>query len=91
MSVYVDNMRRRARVGRLDARWSHLFADTTEELVLFATALGMRPQWIQHPGTHREHFDLTDARRERAIRLGAQQITYPHGTADLLARKRASA
>jgi hypothetical protein len=89
MSVYVDDMRRPARVGRLAARWSHLFADTRDELDAFAAELGLRPAWIQHPGTHREHYDLTDARRAAALRRGAIPITYPHGTAELIARRHA--
>lgn len=43
MTVYVDDMRRPATVGRISARWSHLTADTREELLrtepsLFDTA-----------------------------------------------------
>lgn len=46
------------------------------------------PEWIQHAGSHREHFDVTDTVRRRAIALGAEEISYPRGTAELLARKR---
>lgn len=76
MTVYVDDMRRRARVGRLDARWSHLMADTRAELDTFADRLGLRRSWIQKAGTALEHYDVTDSVRVRAIRLGAVQITY---------------
>lgn len=88
MTVYVDDMRRPARVGRISGRWSHLFADTHDELVAFARRLGLRPEWIQHPGTHREHFDLVDARRIQALAFGAEPISYPRGTAELMERKR---
>ncbi len=88
MAVYVDDMRRRARVGRLDATWSHLLADTPEELDAVARRMGLRRSWLQHEGTPREHYDLTDPRRETALRLGALSITYPHGTAEVIARKR---
>jgi len=91
VTVYVDNMRRPARVGRLNARWSHLLADTPAELAEFAARMGLNPQWIQHAGTPREHYDLTDARRAEAIRLGAVEITYPHGIAEVIARKRQAA
>ena len=47
-----------------------------------------QPEWIQHEGTHREHFDVTDAKRQQAIGFGAVAIGYPHGTARLLAAKR---
>jgi hypothetical protein len=91
MSLYVDDMLRPATVGRVRSRWSHLFADTTEELVAFAESLGLRAEWIQHPGTHREHFDVTANKRDEAIRRGAEQITYPSGTAKVMDRKRLEA
>lgn len=89
MTVYVDDMRRPARVGRIDARCSHLMADTTDELVEFARSLGLRPEWIQHPGLPAEHFDVTDGKRERALRLGAVPVSYPHETGRRVAAKRA--
>lgn len=90
MTVYVDDMRRRAHVGRgRPGVWSHLFADTSAELKDFARQLSLRPDWIQHPGTHREHFDVTETVRGLAVRLGAMEISYPRGTADLLARRKA--
>ena len=90
MTIYVDDMLRPANIfGARPAKWSHLFADTSEELLATAKTLGLNPAWLQHPGTHREHFDVTATIREQVIRLGAEQISYPHGTAELLARKRA--
>lgn len=88
MSVYVDDMQRPARVGRINGRWSHLFADTHDELEEFARRLGLHPGWIQHPGTYREHYDLTEPRRRRALAYGARAISYPRGTAELLEQKR---
>ena len=88
MAVYVDDMLRPARVGRTQSRWSHMLADTHEELLSMATEMGLRPEWIQHAGTHREHFDLTEPKRLQAIGFGAVQITYPHGTARILSAKR---
>lgn len=41
--------------------------------------------------TPREHYDLTSQRRSEAIAMGAVQIRYPHGTAEVIARKRAAA
>jgi hypothetical protein len=67
-----------------------MFADTPQELRAFAQQLGLRPEWIQHAGTIREHFDVTDAVRAQAIAAGAVEIKYPHGTAALLDRKRAA-
>jgi hypothetical protein len=88
VSAYVDDMRQPATVGRIHDRWSHLFADTTEELVEFAAGLGLKPEWIQHAGTIREHFDVTSRKREAAIAAGAQPIRYPDETADLLAKRK---
>jgi hypothetical protein len=88
MSVYVDDMRRAARLAGRPAKWSHLMADTSRELADFAAELGLHTAWLQHAGTHREHYDVTEAVRVRAILLGAQPISYPRGTGELLARKR---
>lgn len=89
MTVYVDNMLRFATVGRLTSRWSHLLADTPAELEEMAVGLGLQPEWRQDGGTHREHYDLTEGARLRAIRAGAVPVNYPHGTARVLTRKRA--
>lgn len=88
--IYVDDMRRPARITGRPAKWSHLLADTSEELAAFAARLGLRPEWLQHPGTHREHYDVTETVRTEAIRLGAKPISYIRETGALLARKRAA-
>jgi hypothetical protein len=76
VTVYVDDMRRVATVRGLRRRWSHLIADTPEELREFGTRLGLSRSWIQKAGTRVEHFDVTDAVRKKAIILGAEQISY---------------
>lgn len=77
MCVYVDNMLLRAHVGRLNARWSHLMADSDEELMAFAIELGLKPEWIQHPEKpYGAHFDVTERMREKAISLGAQAVDW---------------
>ncbi|BDZ52707.1 hypothetical protein GCM10025867_49480 (plasmid) [Frondihabitans sucicola] len=88
MSVYVDDMLREATVGpaRIKSQWSHLIADSPEELLKFARKLGLNPMWIQHPGTWMEHFDLTLNKRARALQLGALPIAYPHETGVIQAR-----
>lgn len=88
MTVYVDNMRRHATVGRITGNWSHLMADTPQELRDFAVQLGLKPEWIQHAGTHREHFDVTDTLRNKALTAGARALTYPRGTGEYLNHKR---
>lgn len=81
MTVYVDDMRMHAKVGRIDARWSHLTADTDDELHAFAAKLGMKRSWFQPSSTRPEanHYDVTDKVRDRAIRLGAVPETMRDG------------
>jgi hypothetical protein len=92
MTVYVDDMRRPTKVpGARPAKWSHLFADTQAELDVFAVGqLGLSSRWLQHAGGHREHYDVTDTVRTKAVALGAVEISYPRGTAELLARRKAT-
>ena len=92
MTVYVDDMSHPANLGqRWTPRWSHLMADTSAELAEIAERLGLRPEWLQHPGTHWEHYDVTQSVRERALAMGAVPVSYPRGTAEVLARKRSAA
>lgn len=82
MPIYVDALAHGiatdAQARRVGARngdqWCHLIADTPDELLAFAKRIGMRPEWLQHAGTPREHFDLTPGRRATAVLLGAQEI-----------------
>jgi hypothetical protein len=87
VTVYVDDMRRPARVGPVSSRWSHLLADSTVELNEFAARLGLRAAWIQHAGRRTEHYDLTDDKRDEALRLGAVPITYPGDVLNILRHK----
>lgn len=75
MTVYVDDMRAPASIGGTRGAWSHLIADTSTELVSFAIALKLRQSWIQYPGTFREHFDVTENVRSRAIQMGAVPVS----------------
>ena len=70
MAVYVDNLR--------DYGWRHgpschLIADSVEELIDFAVAMGMREEWFQAKST--PHFDLTVEGRERAVQNGAIELS----------------
>jgi 1,6-anhydro-N-acetylmuramate kinase len=72
MTVYIDDARIRWR-GR---HWSHLVADTPEELHEAAGLLGLRREWAQERG-RTLHYDLPDELRERAIALGvAEPISW---------------
>lgn len=88
MTVYVDDMQRHARVGQLNAQWSHLIADTEDELHAFAARLGLKRAWHQKPGTPLSHYDVTEPKRQLAIRLGARPIGYMgEESKDLIRRK----
>jgi hypothetical protein len=87
VTVYVDDMRIQATVGKLSSRWSHLTADTPEELLAFALKLGLRQSWVQYPGTYKEHYDLTEGMRQRALRNGAVAITLQEAGALLKAKR----
>lgn len=73
MAVYVDAL--------TPARWRyryacHMGADSREELVRFAGALGMQNEWLSSStGRHREHFDLTPAMRRLAVAAGAVELS----------------
>src|SRR5579863_7334555 len=82
MTVYVDDSLIPAKVGHCTSRWSHLFADTEEELHAFARILGLRREWFQ-PGTHAPgkrgmpwNYDVTEHKRQQAIRLGATPVPW---------------
>jgi len=88
MTVYVDDMRKPVKLGYRLANWSHMLADTPEELAAFAQQLGLKSVWLQNAGTPKEHYDVTDTVRKQALALGAQAITYRQ-TIELVARKKA--
>lgn len=77
MSVYVDD-------GFVEGDWSfwtgggHMQADTLEELHAMADRLGLKRSWFQSkPGKPwHDHYDLTRAKRDLAIRLGAVAVTW---------------
>jgi hypothetical protein len=81
MPVYVDD----ARILWRGRRWSHLVADTAEELHAAAEQLGLRREWAQDSG-RTLHYDLPDEWRERAIGASlAEPISWRE-----LARRRAT-
>ena len=72
MAVYVDN----AMIPFHGLLMNHMLADTSEELLAMATRLGIDHKWLQKPGTHQEHFDISAERRALALAFGAVSITY---------------
>jgi Protein of unknown function (DUF4031) len=72
VAVYVDD----ARIRWRGLHWSHLVADTADELHAAARALGLRREWAQDKG-RTLHYDLPEHLRERAIELGlAEPLTW---------------
>ena len=80
MTVYVDRIRDhgdgvRGEARRYGSLWSHLTADTEEELHVFAARIGLRRGWAQHSGTHRFHYDVIPRVRAKAVAAGAIEVT----------------
>jgi len=76
MSIYVDSLRP---VLRDNPHWPwptscHLYGDSLEELHAFAGRIQLRRSWFQNHA-RLPHYDLTAARRERAVRAGAVEVT----------------
>lgn len=71
MAVYVDDME--APYGRLIM--CHMVADTHRELVEMADRIGVARKWLQMPNTSREHFDVCQSKRRKAVALGAVELT----------------
>lgn len=86
MTVYVDDVRIKASVGRYtDRSWCHLLTDdpTMVELHALAQRIGLRRAWYQPPKMYRlgmpvcwwrGHYDVTEAKRREAVRAGAVEI-----------------
>jgi hypothetical protein len=66
--VYVDD----ARIRWRGLRWSHLVADTAEELHAAAATLGIPRHGARESG-RTLHYDLPEEWRERAIAAGVAQ------------------
>lgn len=75
MTVYVDDMFAEHRVRGRRMLFSHMIADTSEELEAMADHIGVQRKWIQYPGTPKEHYDVVASKRALAIKAGAVPIT----------------
>ena len=68
MTVYVDDVR--LPYGRMIM--CHLWADTHDELLAMADAIGLNRRWLQRPPKASWfHFDVSLQMKARAIALGA--------------------
>jgi hypothetical protein len=53
----------------------HMMADTHEELLEMADKIGVQRQWLQYPGSCKEHFDICLAKKKIAIeKFGAKEV-----------------
>lgn len=74
--IYVDTLLRYSSNRRFPWREScHLFADSPDELHVFAAEIGMRREWFQIGNKGVPHYDLNAERRELAVRLGAVELS----------------
>jgi len=95
MTVYVDDVHIPARVGRLNTFWSHLTVgpdDDIAEMHAFAAKIGLRKSWFQAKGWPRDHYDVTDSKRQAAIEAGAVEIPWRDAArmrTEAIARRRA--
>ena len=87
MTVYVDDMR--AAFGRMVM--CHMTADSSEELLAMADAIGVQRKWLQHPGKWKEHFDIALSKRALAVKAGAMEITWRESVVKARARHDARA
>jgi hypothetical protein len=79
MTVYVDDWRQPARVGRVNGTWSHLTVgpcDDLDELHAFAGRIGLRREWFQDEPWPLAHYDVTESKRRQAIAAGAVPVTW---------------
>ena len=82
--IYVDNYR--ANFGRM--KMSHLTADSPEELEEARIALGIPPTGIHNRGLPGEHLDVSESKRNQAVReLGAKEVA-PKDMVVMIQRKR---
>lgn len=82
MTVYVDDWRQQARLGRYPGLWSHLLAgpaDDLAELHELAASIGMRREWFQDKPWPRAHYDVPEFRRRMAVEAGAVEISWREG------------
>ncbi|CAB3972316.1 MULTISPECIES: DUF4031 domain-containing protein [Burkholderia] len=96
MTVYVDDMylyplgEYKLPSGRV-MKMSHMVADTREELLAMAKAIGVQKRHIQKIGTHGEHFDICKSYRDKAVKLGAVEITLRQCSAMCVRRRETGA
>jgi len=75
MAVYVDPMMSWPKNPHWRYNEScHLIADRLDELHAFAKSIGLKRAWFQNR-FNCPHYDLTAAKRRKAVSLGAIELT----------------
>jgi hypothetical protein len=75
LSIYIDELAVHHNAwGPFKTGSCHMTADTQDELHKFALRLGLKLTWFQD---HKWgwHYDLVPSRREKAVALGAVELT----------------
>lgn len=85
MAVYVDDMKQPFRRMKM----CHMIADSRDELLQMARDIGMDAKWLQFPGSHKEHFDINQTMKKRALQLGAIALTRKELAAIVFQRRKA--
>ncbi|MCQ0031499.1 DUF4031 domain-containing protein [Burkholderia glumae] len=81
MTVYVDDMYRHAVWRQGPRKTSHLFADSTAELIAMSASIGVDPKSIQNLGEDGEHIEVADSERAAALAAGAVAVTLRQSAA----------
>lgn len=76
MAVYVDNMNFPVKMGKNRTYiFSHLVADTVEELHEMADKIGVQRKWFQSgPTKGADHYDITLSKKALAVKFGAIEL-----------------
>jgi hypothetical protein len=53
----------------------HMLADTTDDLMAMADAIGVDRRWVQNQGKYNEHFDICAAKKMAAVKAGAVRVS----------------
>lgn len=75
MAVYVDDMRARVTFGSRVFCFSHMVADTLDELHEMADRIGVQRRWFQDKASF-PHYDITQSKKALALEHGAVAITW---------------
>lgn len=86
MTVRVDELKKwPTEIACFKAGSCHLTADAVPELHAFALRLGLKRAWFQDGRV--PHYDLTESKRRRAVKLGAAEVSAKQQARDRAAAR----